>query len=495
MVPFCYKICYKLVSSDSSRGKPSMPAAFHMSWEPRARRWWKQYLGKRYAVSCRQLTQWAGRPVPETKEGSYQTANAWWLAKKAEIEGLVPLESHPHADDIKEYRKRRDWARKQGLHEEAAWWGRHARAMERGPNNPSVRAGQRDVRRLQFERRMGLPYGALPKTYDPDADVWKDRFARDGAQAVPSERTVGGVVRLYLEHERVRVHGKGLSPSEYDLIRLCLNHFRDWIGAETDIQRVNADTWENYWKHVYQSQVSLEYRKKRFRHARNFIEWAASKGILPAPPNLQHRLYRFGNAAQAIATMTVEEVQGLVAQSSGQLRLHLLLMLNCGMTQIDISELRPSEVDWELGRVIRKRSKTGDLETVPTVNYKLWPSTFALLKQYGHVEGERVLLTERGRPWVSDEIVEGKRRKRDGIHSNYRRLQIKSGIDKPIKRLRKTSASLLDHHREFGRYAPYFLGHTPRSVSARHYVTPSTDLFDAAVSWLGEQYGDVVVSD
>ena len=32
-----------------------MPAAYLMAWEPTRRRWWKQYRGTRYVVSCRQL--------------------------------------------------------------------------------------------------------------------------------------------------------------------------------------------------------------------------------------------------------------------------------------------------------------------------------------------------------------------------------------------------------------------------------------------------------
>ncbi|NTV80798.1 MAG: hypothetical protein HGA24_05170, partial [Candidatus Aminicenantes bacterium] len=56
-------------------------------------------------------------------------------------------------------------------------------------------------------------------------------------------------------------------------------------------------------------------------------------------------------------------------------------MLNCGMTQKDVSDLLVSEVDWDEGRIIRKRSKTADVENVPVVNYLLWPETIRLLRQ------------------------------------------------------------------------------------------------------------------
>ena len=58
-----------------------MPALYLMSWEPKQRLWRKMYKGKRYVISCQQLG------VRETKDGSYQAANAWWPAKRAEIDG------------------------------------------------------------------------------------------------------------------------------------------------------------------------------------------------------------------------------------------------------------------------------------------------------------------------------------------------------------------------------------------------------------------------
>src|SRR4051794_6531994 len=69
-----------------------MPRLELMSWDKGRRRWLKEYKprgsdrAKKYAVSCVQLSDFVGRPVPATKEGSYQVANEWWLAKKAEID-------------------------------------------------------------------------------------------------------------------------------------------------------------------------------------------------------------------------------------------------------------------------------------------------------------------------------------------------------------------------------------------------------------------------
>jgi hypothetical protein len=104
-------------------------------------------------------------------------------------------------------------------------------------------------------------------------------------------------------------------------------------------------------------------------------------------------------------------------------------MLNCGMTQKDIADLAIAEVDWDEGRIIRKRSKTGDCESVPTVNYKLWPETFRLLRQErAQDSSELVLLNSNGSPlWTEQISAAGKYQKTDNVKNAFDRLQ--HGLD------------------------------------------------------------------
>lgn len=166
-------------------------------------------------------------------------------------------------------------------------------------------------------------------------------------------------------------------------------------------------------------------------------------------------------------------------------------MLNCSYTQKDISDLRVSEVDWNEGRIVRKRSKTADCENVPTVNYLLWPETFRLLQQERAVDSEdRVLRNNKGNPIWSEEITkEGKYKKNDNIKNAFDRLRKELGIAKPLKSLKKTSASLLRDNEKFSALASLFLGHAPQSMSDRHYTQVPQKLLDQAVTWLGQEYG------
>jgi hypothetical protein len=168
------------------------------------------------------------------------------------------------------------------------------------------------------------------------------------------------------------------------------------------------------------------------------------------------------------------------------------LMANCGFTQQDVSDLSQDEVDWVAGKITRKRSKSRNHEDCPTVTYRLWPRTFNLLKQHRQTSGDLVLRTKSGQPWLTKRQTEGKFNRTDNTKSVYRHLQFRSGIPKPIKLLRKTSASLLDTHPSYGRYAGYFLAHSPMTIRDKSYVAPSQDQFDAALAWLGAQYGEQI---
>jgi hypothetical protein len=54
--------------------------------------------------------------------------------------------------------------------------------------------------------------------------------------------------------------------------------------------------------------------------------------------------------------------------------------------------------------------------------------------------------------------------------------------------LKKTSATLLRGHREYGGVYDLFLGHAPTKIADRHYAKAPQELLDDAVSWLGEHY-------
>jgi integrase len=449
-----------------------------MSWIGSQKRWMKMYRGHRYAISCKALG------VPATKEASWQAANEWWEAKQAELDGLheaaVVKPGTPQAI---------------------------IRLLEAWKGAPLEDEADASLTMLDLVREYeGQPLP--PEVVDLVLGVGAMRRIKEGVDALidgPKEadvnRTVGGQVGRWVAVQHSLAEAGRITPDRADNNRICLYHFRDFLGTGTPLEAIDAQKLQDYFLHClgkvrernkYREKAagwSADHAAKVFGVARQFVRFLWESHLIDLPRNIDSKAFRFGKGAKAILTWTVEEFRTMVGAATGQLKLHLLLMANCGMLQTDISELRQNEVDWAEGRIIRKRSKTKGEEEVPTVNYKLWPLTFELLKQHRSRDGDFVLLTQSGRRWVDKRLADGKLIKADNIASCYVWLKKKTKFKKPLKLIRKTSASLIESHREYGRYKSHFLGHSPRTVADRHYAAPSQELFDEVIGWLGQQYG------
>jgi hypothetical protein len=439
-----------------------MPAAYFMAWEPTRRRWWKQYRNTRHVVSCRQLD------APETKEGSYQAANAWWVARKAEIDGKLP--PHPHARILRILAQRIAWAQAHGLEEQVA------SIREEYAKAEADKAG------VSYGRQAGpLDVPSLVVDLTTDA-IWDDRISRDQVSPADPDRSVGHQSGLWLAELKGRVEAGQFGAGEYQGQTYYSRHFVAHFGKETSIDAIDEELWAGFHRYliaeINRGRWTAVYAKKLHRSARNFVEHLASLKRITAPENLHDRRMRFSIPAQEVEVFTLAEVRGLMEGARDQVRVLILLALNCGMTQVDISDLHPGEVDWSRGRLKRKRSKTAGQKNVPEVEYPLWPETLELLKALKSSDAEHVLVTKSGRPWV-----DRKTRNTDSVRTEFDKLKARL----PFKHLRKTSATVLGSHPEYRAYAQYFLGHAPETVADTHYIRPSQERFDLALLWLREK--------
>jgi integrase len=386
---------------------------------------------------------------------------------------------------------------------------------------------------VQAHRASPLPPGFAAQALGETSARQLDRVLPvmlEGPPA-PADRSVGGQVKRWVTTQQALVGAGKITPDRADNNRICVLHFRDFLRVESHLEAVNEEALHGFFLHCLakveagrtakpagavvaragskdsrqqaagaeraagasdrveaREAWSVDYAKKVFGVARSFVRFLWEGRLIELPRNVDSKLFQFGSGLKVVRTWTVEEFKQVFSKATGQMRLHLLLMANCGMLQTDISDLLDTEVDWEQGRLIRRRSKTRDVGDVPVVNYKLWPLTFELLKEY-RSGGEAVLLTEGGRRWVDKRLAEGRLVKADNVASCYAWLKKRAKFDKPLKQVRKTSASLIESHREYGRYKDHFLGHSPRGMANRHYAAPSVELFDEIVKWLGKQYG------
>jgi integrase len=425
-----------------------------MTWIPESRRWIKKYKGKMYAVSCKQLDR------PETREESVAAANRWWENKQKEIGIAPPTEADLRANAFKVWSMVQDW---HTLDE---------------PNREKIVDSL--VGSGQYQKIKAQAEAMIETT----------------AKVIPPERTVKAQVEAW----KTLLHGVcqsgQMSEGRFDAYCRNIGNFVAWIGEETAIDAIDESKLEGFFNYL-STQIATGKYSPTYAHtlmmtAKQFISRLAEMKLISLPGNIRSRRFRFNHSAPAkIETFILAEVRTLLAGCDGfsdKTKLYLLLMLNCGMYQNDIAELRTEEVSWLKGTITRARSKTRDRHG-PVVTYKLWPETFALLKKH-RAKGELALTTEEGNPLVRFWLEDGKMRRYDVIQSAWTRLAEKLEMKKirlGMKHLRKTSASLLGQHPQYKFYANHFLADSPRAVADRHYVIPSDAEFFMALDWLRGQ--------
>jgi integrase len=495
-----------------------MPVPELMTWVPAQRRWTKMYRGRRYYVSARQLG------TDETKEASLAAANQWWRDKQAELEYAyrasmrtpAPMEDLAAAslgvspDLFGNIRLMLDQAL---LREEeariavpqAASKGDSDDEMPMDAPDPDDNDPELIRRREVMALLEGLLFGdsvALPPSAAARLAPARIHQVESAAKAIRGEvggepgRTVQAQVDSWLRKKKL----SGVTPVHWNNVRHCLGHFAAFLGESADVGIVNAEQLDGFHSYCHskigerasdgKAGWSARYAKEVFTVARRWVRWLWEKELIALPRNLDSHGWTFGSMAKEITTWTVEEVQYVINEAPGKLKLALLLMANCGMTQKDVSDLKDSEVDWKRGTITRKRSKTRSRKDTPIVCYKLWPETFASLKK--HRSGkESVLLTKTGKTYLRQAHEGGKLVSRDIIAGSFRQLCKRLDFTKQMKQLRKTSATMLESHPVYGRFTSHFLGHAPATIKERHYAKPDQALFDEAVLWLGQQLGFV----
>ncbi len=306
----------------------------------------------------------------------------------------------------------------------------------------------------------------------------------------PHAETVEAYATDFLKTKQDRHAIGALSANRVRSVEQHLTTIKDCLGKDTLVSTIGDTSVKAYWQFlVDQIKAGKIGRTTASDRWHLFKEFIRSIYAIPVPRNLGDRALSFGKPSKTVVPWTVDEVKALLAKTPHErFELWILLMLNCGMYSKDISDLKPSEVNWEAGRIIRKRSKTEHLATTPAVNYKLWDRTFELLKKYGNGNGDRVLLNRGGNALVQQFYKpNGKMKNQDTVYDAYRHAYPKPR--KHLKALRKTGASLLETHDVYCMCVEIYLAHTVATVTDRSYRNYSQDRFDAAISWLGEQLG------
>ena len=505
-----------------------MPRKRLMTWDAAKTRWRKsdQKLAKslgyrpnyRFLISCKELADlgYISSSTPWTANDTYQAANKWW---EEQLNKHIPTKIvHPLQDQVDKIYSRIDYAKRHGMSHELEKLADQKNEIlnlsepecvdlveEYVPSKAAIKKYE------LYSNVFGLNIpNNFPTEYFEDLfgenRIWDDRIATEINNPVASDKTMKAQIENYLLEAAKKVQAGLIVAKTYDNYHYKFRMIQEVIGESVDVETLNENHISKLQSHlmtllhqrrldpINKSGKSDEYLNAICTLMRAFVKSLYKKRLIKEMPRNLDDL-KIKVSEKTIHTMTDQEITRIIREipEHNQLKLHILLMLNCGYRGIDIATLQVNEII--KGRIIRKRHKLKNVKNAPLVNYKLWDETIALLDRWRQENGT-ALLTLKGKPWVSSILVSTedsrlpKVKRTDNIKSIYENIVMnKLSINKPYSLIRKTAASKLDMNDEFSRYAEHFLGECPSTTTGKRYQTPSQERFDAAITWLGEQYG------
>lgn len=467
-----------------------MPKKFLMNWQPDKNRWRKMFKGKWYFVTPRELN------CHQTKEASWKKANQWWQNKLSSLSApsldpasTVLLQALESRGSVRE-----GIAYLNAIHEQGKAAGIVLKLLTLDdelavpddsdvvPNALSAAERLADGESINKQVvRYAVNYGTFEApTEEKTVAKLKNITARLASDPpVEQERSVG----YHFDQWQAFQLSSSKSASRKKMNIHMLKFFKDFMG-NVDVDQINEACLLAYYNYlICERDWEGSYKKRVFSIAIKFIHYLYELRLIELPRNLKSDIFSFEEQNDPIVVVPDEDLRVFYQAATGQTKLHILLMLNCGMAAKDINDLRDTEVDWQNGTITRKRSKTRHQKNAPQVTYYLWNETFNLLK-YFRSNQEYVLLTQTGRRWITTSISENQYVHSNSISSNFKWLSQKTGIKITPQNLRVKGGSKLAEHSSYKFYGQYFLAQAPNTVANAHYIKPSDAEFRESLLWL-----------
>ncbi|MGE5611608.1 MAG: tyrosine-type recombinase/integrase [Bacillota bacterium] len=303
----------------------------------------------------------------------------------------------------------------------------------------------------------------------------------DEAEAKPY-LSFANLKERYLAAQRARVGllgRRGLKP--YTLlchIRKLERSLKFWDMTINilDLKREDYVRYVNYWLSPDRG-VCERTAGNYCRAFKAMIDWADREEVCGFRKPKIEDLFCFANAKGHIERFDVEEMKKLLAAATERCQLYILLGLNTGMNQIDIANLKKSEIVEINGEMFigHKREKTSHQNDFRTLHY-LWPETWELLRKHMARDNAEnlVLVNVNGRKL--------KRGKTDNIRDSINEAREASGIKNvTFKQLRKFGITAIKRVTGNPDIARMYAAHKIAGVLA-HY--DRDDFFDPLIEAL-----------
>lgn len=418
--------------------------------------------------------------MPRTKEESYQAANRWWRQKQAELTtaSIDPDKQEALADIARKLKYAANHAP-----ELIAELKKAKAEIETTPPDEIVYPDQSTIERnLAIARLMGIE---VPTDLDPlmrqhffgDRRLWEERFQQ--SNLVEKVRTIGHNLDQFLAEQRLRQ-----KPSTHDELAEFLKKLSDdsdvW-SSETDVATINEQTVTAFYLWLIGKNYGAGRHNKLLGFFRRFIAWLWSqKQITELPRNLKAKEHRKKREHKEVQRF--DGVKQVLDSLPEEQRLWALLGLNCGMTNADLGKSTWEQINQKKWTLTRRRSKTGSNPKTPTVTYKLWPETIALLKTLPTRTG-LLFITRTGKPLHETRYDDAQAVKAKDLFATYwNKLDPKPKIS--LGKFRSIAATALKEDARFRDFRDYFLAHAPRTMADQHYSAEADKPFFEATDFI-----------
>ncbi len=446
-----------------------MPRKFLMSWEGKPGRWQKMYRGQRYSVYCSELG------TPKSKDESYQKANEWWLRKKLEIDRRHLTPDHEAA--LRELDHRIKWAER---FEPSLLPDLNSARLEiLGSSGTLVPLPDQNTieQNLMAAHELGIRVSEFTddltiQEFFGEEKVWRERFQRTANE--PDKKTIGECLALFLNEVKEKQ-----KPATYREISRYLKTILDKSGFITsnsspDLINESLVTTHSQWLSSFG--YGSEHHNKRLSFFRRFVTWLYQNAFIDTlPRNLTIRTHKKKTVVKKIETYESKIVSQTILALPDRFKLWALLCLNTGMTSVDLGSLTWDMVDLKENVLTRRRVKTGDLKTTPTVRYKLWPEVVVLLSSLPTKQtGGLVFVTRDGKQMYDSRFTTD-----DNVlcKNNFSMLWSRRKLPMSLKAFRSIGSTALKTSPLYRQYVELYLGHSTKSIADKHYSAESDKPF------------------
>jgi integrase len=308
------------------------------------------------------------------------------------------------------------------------------------------------------------PEGALSDYLDQKDDLYAGRTPGTKGGA-----TIQELCNAYMVAKRVALDSGSLSPRSFvDYDQVC-RWLLDQLGATRSALDLGPSDFEKLYAHLA-CKHGASTLGREVTVVRSILKYAVESDLIQQPvkfgpqfrvPSKQTLRKAKAKAEHANGTklFTSDEVRRLIDSGNEQVKAMILLAINGGLGNSDVSNLPLSAVNLKNGWLEYPRVKTGINRRIP-----LWPETVAALQTAianrrqptDSVDADLVFITSFGQRWVRYEVIEEKK---------HGHKKIKAKFDDAIS---KAFGRMLD---DLGTRRPrigfYTLRHTFETVAGR----------------------------